>query len=93
MLIFAFFSYVMPKGGFFGSVVMPHYGFEALAWLGWNIALNHVSWPAIAFFAIGFMGMFTKAKEKRAVYLKKFDGANGTQKYPESNKLMFPLLL
>jgi hypothetical protein len=72
---------------------MPHYGFEVLTWIGWNVAINQISWPAILFACISTAAMFGKAKEKKAVYLKKFDGQNGQPKYPESAKLLFPFLL
>lgn len=78
-------NYLLPKGGLFDFVTMPHYFFELIAWLG--IAFVSQDLNVFLVFASMFTYLLTRARATKIWYLKNVDN------YPTERKVLVPLLI
>ena len=78
-------NYLLPKGGLFDFVTMPHYFFELIAWLG--IAFVSQDLNVFLVFASMFTYLLTRAKATKIWYLKNVDN------YPTERKVLIPYLI
>lgn len=75
-------GYVIPEGGLFGQVSVPHYFFEILAWSGYAIMARHLSIWGIVIIIAGYLA--GRAKQTRAWYVENVPG------YPTERKALIP---
>jgi len=77
-------TYVIPSGGLFNFVTMPHYFFEILAWLGIACVTQHFS----AFLTVAGMCSYLAGRSVATTrwYRSKFDN------YPKERKHLIPFL-
>jgi len=77
-------KYVMPRGGLFDHVVMPHYLGEFIEWCGFATLARAKSAWAFAFWTA--CNLYPRAVANKRWYAAKFP------RYPKSIAAMFPLL-
>jgi very-long-chain enoyl-CoA reductase len=82
----------LPKGGMFNYVVAPHYFFELLTWLGWNMVLGFKDIPSAVFWFASLLTMGLRAKQKHASYVEQFDGKDGRPLFNKNTKFIIPFL-
>jgi very-long-chain enoyl-CoA reductase len=80
----------IPRGVLFKRLSCPHYFFEILSWVGFNLALP--SLPGIAFMALGAGILASWAHTRHVAYLREFDGQAGREAYPAERRALIPFL-
>jgi very-long-chain enoyl-CoA reductase len=80
----------IPRGLLFQRLSCPHYLFEILSWVGFNLATQ--TWAGVAFMLVGAGILGAWAHTRHVAYLKDFDGQNGREKYPEERRALIPFL-
>ncbi|CAE8586711.1 unnamed protein product [Polarella glacialis] len=82
-----------PAGGrfLFGACACPHYLFEILSWIGFNVATGFCT-AGCVFAAVGAVIMTCYANERHEHYKKLFDGVGGRPLYPKERTPIFPFL-
>lgn len=78
-------NYLVPTGGLFDYVTMPHYFFELIAWLG--IAIVSQDLNVYLVFASMCTYLLTRAKATKIWYLKNVNN------YPEDRKVLVPFII
>jgi hypothetical protein len=56
----------------FQYLTMPHYSFELLTWLGWNVIFGKLVWGSLAFFVAGLVVLTLKARVRYLEYIHEF---------------------
>jgi very-long-chain enoyl-CoA reductase len=80
----------IPTGRMFALVSCPHYFFEIVSWVGFNIALPTT--PGLAFLGLGGAILLKWGKERHDRYRVMFSGRDGKIKYPEERRAVIPYI-
>ena len=75
----------------FGRVSCPHYFFETLSWVAFNVTTGApIFSPGVAFQGLGFLIMLCYACDRHDKYCARFDGRKGQALYPAFRTPMIP---
>jgi very-long-chain enoyl-CoA reductase len=80
----------IPRGLLFQRLSCPHYLFEILSWLGFNLVTQ--TWAGLAFMLVGAGILGAWAHTRHAAYRKEFDGQDGRDKYPDERRALIPFV-
>jgi very-long-chain enoyl-CoA reductase len=80
----------IPRGFLFERVSCPHYLFEILSWVGFNLVTQ--TWAGVAFMLVGAGILGGWAHTRHAAYRKEFDGLEGRERYPEQRRALVPFV-
>jgi very-long-chain enoyl-CoA reductase len=80
----------IPRGFLFRRVSCPHYFFEILSWLGFELVTQ--TWSGVAFVLVGTGILGAWAHTRHVAYHKEFDGQDGREKYPQERRALIPFL-
>ena len=80
----------IPRGFLFGRVSCPHYLFEILSWVGFNLVTQ--TWAGVAFMLVGAGILGAWAHARHVAYRKEFDGQDGRGKYPDQRRALIPFV-
>lgn len=80
----------IPRGFLFRRLSCPHYAFEILSWLGFNLVTG--TWAGFAFMTVGAGILGSWAYARHAAYRKEFDGRDGRELYPAERRALIPFL-
>jgi len=80
----------IPRDVLFKRLSCPHYTFEILSWLGFNLVTQ--TWAGIAFMLVGAGILSAWAHTRHVAYGKEFDGRDGREKYPVERRALVPFL-
>ena len=79
---------LIPRGPLFEWVSCPHYLFEILAWVGFNIVTQTLAGLAFMLVGVGILGAW--AHTRHVAYQKEFDGKGGRELYPPNRRALLP---
>ncbi|HEX2671839.1 MAG TPA: hypothetical protein VHM25_13245 [Polyangiaceae bacterium] len=80
----------IPRGFLFERVSCPHYLFEILTWVGFNLVTQ--TWAGVAFMLVGAAILGAWARTRHLAYRKEFDGEGGRERYPEQRRALIPFV-
>ena len=80
----------IPRGFLFDRVSCPHYLFEILSWVGFNLVTQ--TWAGIAFMLVGSGILGAWARTRHLAYRKEFDGEGGRERYPAQRRALIPFV-
>ena len=80
----------LPRGFLFERVSCPHYFFEILSWVGFNLVTGTLA--GVAFMAVGAGILGAWAHTRHVAYKKQFDGLDGRELYPAQRRALIPYL-
>ncbi len=80
----------IPRGWLFRRVSCPHYLFEILSWVGFNLVTQ--TWAGVAFMLVGAGILGAWAHTRHVAYRRQFDGQDGREKYPDQRRALIPFL-
>jgi len=80
----------IPRGFLFQRLSCPHYSFEILSWLGFNLVTQ--TWAGVAFMLVGAGILGAWAHTRHVAYRKEFDGRDGRAQYPEQRRALIPFV-
>ena len=80
----------IPRGFGFQRLSCPHYFFEILTWVGFNLAIP--TWAGVAFMLVGAGILSAWAHTRHVAYRREFDGRDGREKYPVERRALLPFL-
>ncbi|MEI9954262.1 MAG: hypothetical protein WDO74_36125 [Pseudomonadota bacterium] len=80
----------IPRGLIFQRVSCPHYLFEILSWVGFNLVTQ--TWAGVAFMLVGAGILAAWAHTRHVAYRREFDGQGGREKYPAERCALIPFL-
>lgn len=80
----------IPHGLVFQRLSCPHYSFEVLTWVGFNLVTQ--TWAGIAFMLVGAGILGAWAHTRHLAYRREFDGQDGRQRYPARRRALIPFL-
>jgi very-long-chain enoyl-CoA reductase len=80
----------IPRGPLFRRLSCPHYLFEILSWLGFNLVTQTGAGVAFMLVGAGILGAW--AHTRHAAYRKEFDGQDGREKYPDERRALIPFV-
>lgn len=80
----------IPRGFLFERVSCPHYLFEILSWLGFNLVSGTLA--GVLFMLLGAGILAAWARTRHAAYQRAFDGREGRELYPTSRRALIPFL-
>ena len=78
----------IPRGFLFERVSCPHYLFEILSWLGFNLVTG--TWAGVAFMLVGAGILSAWARTRHLAYRQQFDGQDGRASYPPQRRALIP---
>ena len=78
----------IPQGPLFAWVSCPHYLFEILSWVGFNLATQTLAGVAFMLAGAGILTFW--AHTRHVAYKKEFDGTNGRALYPAARRALIP---
>lgn len=78
-------DYFIPKGGWFGHIVCPHYLFEIITWLGFALLSRYLAVWLILLFVIGYLT--ARALRTLEWYRREFPT------FPKDRKAILPFIL
>jgi len=81
----------IPKGLLFTYLTAPHYFFEIVAWLGFNMVIGF-SPGGITFLIASAIVLSLFAKQRHDAYKKEFHGKTGGPKYPTKREIIIPFI-
>lgn len=80
----------IPRGLVFSRLSCPHYSFEILSWLGFNLVTQ--TWAGAVFMLVGAGILSAWAHTRHVAYHKEFDGQEGRELYPVERRALIPFL-
>ena len=80
----------VPRGLAFQRLSCPHYFFEILSWVGFNLVTR--TWAGIAFMLLGAAILSAWAHTRHVAYRREFDGRDGREQYPLERRALLPFL-
>jgi len=80
----------IPRGFVFRRLSCPHYFFEILSWVGFNLVTG--TWAGFAFMLVGAGILGAWAHTRHRAYRKEFDGQDGRELYPAERRALLPFL-
>src|SRR6478609_7062415 len=80
----------IPRGFLFETVSCPHYLFEILSWVGFNLVTQ--TWAGLAFMLVGAGILGSWAHTRHVAYRKEFDGVDGRELYPARRRALLPFV-
>lgn len=80
----------IPRGFVFRRLSCPHYFFEILSWVGFNLVTG--TRAGLAFMLVGAGILSAWAHTRHAAYRKEFDGQDGRELYPTERRALVPFL-
>lgn len=81
---------VVPHGFLFERVSCPHYFFEILSWVGFNLVTATLAGCGFMLVGIGILAAW--ARTRHVAYKKEFDGRDGRELYPAERRALIPYL-
>ena len=80
----------IPRGLVFRRLSCPHYSFEILSWVGFNLVT--ATWAGVAFMLVGAGILGAWAYARHQAYRREFDGQQGRELYPVERRALLPFL-
>lgn len=80
----------VPRGFLFERVSCPHYFFEILSWVGFNLVTGTIA--GVAFMLVGAGILAAWAHTRHVAYRKELDGREGRELYPPERRALIPYL-
>ncbi|HEY0466701.1 MAG TPA: hypothetical protein VGC79_20985 [Polyangiaceae bacterium] len=80
----------IPGGLLFRRLSCPHYSFEIVSWVGFNLVTQ--TWAGLGFMLVGAGILGAWAHARHVAYRKEFDGRDGRQRYPSERRALIPFL-
>ncbi|HET7544212.1 MAG TPA: hypothetical protein VFK05_30285 [Polyangiaceae bacterium] len=80
----------IPRGFAFQRLSCPHYFFEIMSWVGFNLVTR--TWAGIAFMLVGAAILGAWAHTRHVAYRREFDGREGREQYPVERRALLPFL-
>jgi very-long-chain enoyl-CoA reductase len=80
----------IPRGFLFDRVSCPHYFFEILSWVGFNLATGTLAGAAFMLVGAGILAAW--AHTRHVAYRTEFDGQSGRERYPSERRALIPYL-
>jgi len=80
----------IPRGAVFRRLSCPHYFFEILSWVGFNLVTGTLAGIAFMLVGAGILGAW--AHTRHVAYRQEFDGQDGRELYPAERRAIVPFL-
>ena len=81
---------LVPHGFLFERVSCPHYFFEILSWLGFNLVVPSLA--GVLFMLVGAGILASWAHTRHVAYRRELDGQDGRESYPAHRRALIPFL-
>jgi very-long-chain enoyl-CoA reductase len=78
----------VPRGILFEWVSCPHYAFEILSWVGFNLVTQTLAGVCFMLVGAGILGAW--AHTRHVAYHQQFDGQGGRELYPAKRRALVP---
>jgi very-long-chain enoyl-CoA reductase len=80
----------IPRGFLFERLSCPHYFFEILSWVGFNLVTGTLAGTVFLLVGAGILAAW--ARTRHLAYQREFDGREGRELYPPERRALIPFL-